>query len=89
MPIEGEGQLESVENPKKSYRIRYRFEIVQGFVKGPQTTTGKSDSTGSVSPLTEEPIPLGEYLLHTSDGSTIRVKNDGWYGWTILALNPV
>jgi len=88
MPFEGEGQLESVETPKKSYRVRYRFEVVQGFVKGSQTTTGNSDGTGSVVSLTGEPIPLGQYLLRMSDGNGLHVQNDGWYGWIVLAPNP-
>lgn len=89
MTLEGKGQLESLDVTSTSHLVRYRFEVVQQFARGTQTTTEKRDSAGSVESLTGEPIPLGQYLLRTSDGNAVHVQNDGWYGWSILALDAV
>jgi hypothetical protein len=85
--IEGQGRLETIAPPEKVWQVSYRFDITTNIVRKPgvpAVAVGKSDSTGTVGSLDGQPIPEGEYQLHTGD-EILRVQNVGLGTWVILA----
>jgi cystathionine beta-lyase len=73
--IEGEGQLETWDEPERKIPVAYRFEIV--------TNESGRRSAGNICSLVAEPIAHGSYRLIASDGEVLSVKNLG-ASWTIL-----
>jgi hypothetical protein len=85
--LEGQGRLESSQQPEKVYEVVYQFDIVTDVVERPgfPPVVGNSHSRGTIRSVDGEPIPEGYYQLHASDGEIIRVKHLTLGTWVILA----
>jgi hypothetical protein len=84
--IQGQGQLETWDQPEKKISVAYRFEITTDVLARPgfPRVATRKHSTGNVSTLTGQSIGPGYYRLYASDGEVLKVQNLGGQ-WMILA----
>ena len=86
--LEGTGKLRRIGIPPLAFDVTYHLDIITSVIAHPgipAMVRGRSRSQGTITSVTNEFIPGGEYDLETEDGETLRVKNLGVNHWHILA----
>jgi hypothetical protein len=85
--LEGIGRIESIREPGKFWRVKYRFEITTTHSRksagGVGVRVDRKWSEGTVASVDGTAIPQGEYRRHTQNDEEI-LRVDNYDVWSIV-----